>query len=42
MSEIDRQSKIEYQIATVTIITDKESDREGKSDSEREREGGVA
>ena len=37
---MERQSEIEYQRATVTIVTDRESDREGKSDSEREREGG--
>ena len=31
----------EYQRATVTTVTDKESGREIKSDREREREGGV-
>ena len=30
-----RHSEIEYQRATVTTVTVKESDREGKSDSER-------
>ena len=38
---MERQSEREYQRATVTTVTDKESDREGKSDSESEREGGV-
>ena len=35
---MERQSEIEYQRATVTTVTDKKSDREGKSDSGRERE----
>ena len=43
MSEIDRATeRNKYQRASVTTVTDKESDREGKSDSERKRErGGV-
>ena len=45
----ERQNEIEHQRATVTTVTDKESDRESKSDKEskndRERErdrGGVS
>ena len=38
----ERQNEIEHQRATVTTVTDKESDRESKSDKEskndRERE----
>ena len=37
-SAILGQSEIEYQRVNVTTVTDKESDRESKSDTYRERE----